>query len=156
MFKPSAKSDPYQDQKAGRSGLSSGVHDKTGQDISYREFDFQGPRLESREGEIELEDIHQLPQAIERSRLTKDCYYIHEDNLTVEATKTLVGCFFLQTVPGCQLALGSLIVYIVSYFRNGLGYDLNADDFYPILPATIVYATSLFPVSNRLVTYAGN
>ena len=88
--------------------------------------------------------------------MTKDCYYIHENNLTVEAVKTLVGCFFLQTVPGCQLALGSLIVYIVSYYRKGLEYDLGADYFYPILPASVIYATALFPFSNRLVTYAGN
>jgi hypothetical protein len=88
--------------------------------------------------------------------LTKDCYFIHENNLTVEAVKTLVGCFFLQMVPGCQLALGSLIVYIVSYYRKGLEYDLDADFFYPILPVSVMYATAFFPVSNRLVTLAGN
>jgi len=64
--------------------------------MSYKEFDSRGPPIDSRDSEIiELEEIGQLPQAIKRSRLTKDCYYIHESSLTVEAVKTLVGCFFL-------------------------------------------------------------
>ena len=52
------------------------------------------------------------------------------------------------------MALGSLIVYIVSYYKKGLMFDeLTADSFYPILPTSIIFATTLFPVSNKLVDF---
>jgi hypothetical protein len=59
-------------------------------------------------------------------------------------------------IPGNQLSLGSLIVYIVSYYRIGLSEDISPDFFYPILVFSIIYATMLFPVSNMLIDYFNN
>ena len=108
--------------------------------------------------EVELESLGQAPNILKAQQssrlLEKDCYIIRSESFTPEAVRSLIGCFLLQMIPGCQLALGSLIVYIVSYYKKGLEYEgVNGDTFYPILPMSIIYATSLFPVSNKMIDY---
>jgi len=52
-----------------------------------------------------------------------------EDRLSFEAIRTLAGGFLMCFVAGSILAFGSLVPYIVSYYRMILKYDINEDTF---------------------------
>jgi len=49
--------------------------------------------------------------------------------LTTEAITTLLGGFLLNFAGGASLAFGSLVVYIVSYYRIILKYNVDENTF---------------------------
>jgi hypothetical protein len=52
-----------------------------------------------------------------------------EDMLTNSAISTLIGGFLLNFATGASLAFGSLVVYIVSYYRIILEYNVDENTF---------------------------
>jgi MFS family permease len=54
-------------------------------------------------------------------------------------------------LTGTVLALGSMNVYITSYFRQSLEYDVNQDLFDKMLPLCLIFTTLTYPIGNRLV-----
>ena len=74
-----------------------------------------------------------------------------ENKFTVAAVSTLMGAWLIQLVCGSAMAMGSLIVYMVSYFRIVRKYNVNEDSFFPLLPMIVTIASIAFPVANHMI-----
>ena len=54
---------------------------------------------------------------------------------------------------GSYLALGSLIVYIVSYYRIILKYDVDENTFMSLYPLLLIFNTIFFVIANKMIDY---
>ena len=78
------------------------------------------------------------------------------DLITVRAVMTLVGACLIQLIVGAQLAMGNITVYFSSYYRLTMNDEsVEGDTFLPILPCTVIVATFVIPVGNKLVDCMG-
>jgi len=73
------------------------------------------------------------------------------DKVTVKAALTLFAGLILLMTAGVCYVVGSVIPYIVSYFRMFLKYDVDYDTFYPLQALTEVMASIVYPIANLLV-----
>lgn len=74
-----------------------------------------------------------------------------EDKFTFAAVTTLIGAWMVQLVCGSAMAMGSLIVYMVSYYRVVRKFNVDEDSFFPLLPLIVTIASIAFPVANHLI-----
>jgi MFS family permease len=74
-----------------------------------------------------------------------------EDKITTEAFLTLFGGFLLNFATGASIAFGSLVVYIVSYYRIVLEYTVDEDTFQPLFPLLMISNTLAFALAGKMV-----
>ena len=72
------------------------------------------------------------------------------DKFTLPAVLTMVGAMCVHICIGCQYAWGNISIYIVSYFRNVYGMDVNMSQFYAVLPVIVLTSTIFFPIGMGL------
>ena len=65
----------------------------------------------------------------------------------------LVGGWMIVLVPGTILALGSMNVYMLSYYHESQHYKVNADLFNRMLPLVYIFSMMCYPVGNFLVDF---
>lgn len=96
----------------------------------------------------EFDEILNMNSSLRQSRQ-------EQNKFDTEVILTLVGGWLLTCGTGTLLALGSMNVYMLSYFRMSLHYDVNADLFDKMLPMCILFNIFTFPIGSYLVEWFG-
>ena len=103
-------------------------------------------------GESKFTNFEVIPQ----EKLIPNEKIAGQDKLTFEAISTLIGGFILCFAACSSLALGTLIVYIVSYYRVILQYDVDENTFMSLFPLLLVFNTVFFFIANRFIDRLGS
>ena len=59
-------------------------------------------------------------------------------------------------INGSVLAIGSNIVYIISFYRKALKYDVDEDTFFPIASINMIVSSLAMPLSMKAISLFGN
>lgn len=68
--------------------------------------------------------------------------------MNVDTISCLIGSWLLFVITGSILSIGSISVYMLSYFREVLGYDVNAELFGQMLPGVLLVNSITYPIGN--------
>jgi len=78
------------------------------------------------------------------------------DKWTPEGIACLFGAFCVHLMVGSQYAWGSMVPYMVGYYRQVGNLDSNMSQFYIVLPLIVITSTLFFPIGMKLAGTLGS
>lgn len=80
--------------------------------------------------------------------------YKGDGHFPFEAARNLAGGYLVLTMIGAQLIWGTILPYVVGYYRD-MGLSVTTKDLYAVYPGILVVSTFAFPFGSYFIKKIG-